>query len=123
MLYEDLLLRFPAPRVYATPAKNYLQGEQLERACELLRRGWTLGCVAIELGYSSAPAFTLAFRRETGELPGAWKKARGIKTKRKAQSMIYRRRKTWLASDLRRHEKQLKKRRRKVNSEPKQDYI
>jgi len=38
-----------------------------------------LGQIAAALGYTEAGAFTRAFRRWSGQTPGAWRKAHGAK--------------------------------------------
>lgn len=46
--------------------------EVLERAQELLRRGWLVLQVAKAVGYSSASAFSAAYTNKTGESPAAY---------------------------------------------------
>ena len=105
MHYEDLLLRFPRPRVYATPAVSYLSAEALEQAYGFLRRGWTAGSIARELGYSCGQAFAFAFERVVGENPGEWKKSRGIKTRRVGRRSNVPRM-TWTVAELREAQRQ-----------------
>ena len=120
MSYEDLLLSFPRRRRYATPGVGLMGAEELARACACLGRGWSAGATAIELGYSQGSAFSLAFQRETGESPGAWKKARGIKTRRASSPHLVPRQ-TWSASDRRKARKRKKPKKRATG--PKQDVI
>lgn len=40
----------------------------------LLEKDQPIAAIATSLGYSGAPAFVTAFRRETGHSPGAWRK-------------------------------------------------
>ena len=45
-----------------------------ELACSYLRAGVTVGEVAFLLGYAEVPPFHRAFRRWTGQTPGAWRR-------------------------------------------------
>jgi AraC-like DNA-binding protein len=50
-----------------------LKGFQMRRAQELLRGEDTLARIAGDVGFSSAQHFATAFRRATGDTPGAWR--------------------------------------------------
>jgi AraC-like DNA-binding protein len=53
---------------------DYLAGWRMQLACDLLRATRKpLPQIAEEVGYDSAAAFSRAFRRITGETPGAWR--------------------------------------------------
>ncbi len=54
-----------------TPAR-YLTGVRMRRAEDLLRAGWSVSRVAVQLGYESDEGFRRAFRRHTGLAPTAW---------------------------------------------------
>jgi len=51
-----------------------IRRNRIERAKALLAEEiWPIGEIARTLGYSGAPSFSAAFRRETGRSPGAWR--------------------------------------------------
>ncbi|MGK5021463.1 cupin domain-containing protein [Janthinobacterium sp. LB2P10] len=56
----------------ACPPAQYLTGQRMLRAQALLRQGWLVQDVALEVGYGSQPAFTRAFRACTGLSPRDW---------------------------------------------------
>lgn len=54
---------------------TYLTGWRMHRARGLLRDpAMSIAQIAERVGYGSAAAFTSAFKRETGEPPGAWRR-------------------------------------------------
>lgn len=58
--------------VVACPPAEYLTGQRMLRAQALLRQGWLVQDVALEVGYGSQPAFTRAFRACTRLSPREW---------------------------------------------------
>jgi AraC-like DNA-binding protein len=62
-----------ALREAGTTYRMELKGFQMRRAQELLRGDDTLARIAGDVGFSSAQHFATAFRRATGDTPGAWR--------------------------------------------------
>ena len=58
--------------VIASPPAQYLTGQRMLRAQALLKQGWLVQDVALEVGYGSQPAFTRAFRACLGLSPRDW---------------------------------------------------
>lgn len=56
-----------------TTFRAVLDGLRRDRAGRLLRQGSTLAEVAARLGYADAAGFSRAFKRWTGQPPGAWR--------------------------------------------------
>ena len=80
--YEDLLLSYPRSRRYGGGPALLKDPAVLERACVLLLAGWIPQYVSDEIGYAYLPAFHVAFKRATGEAPGAWQEKRGVRVRR-----------------------------------------
>ena len=66
--------RFAA--VMGEPPIRYCTRFRMRQATDLLERGSTADEVAHAVGFSSAAAFTRAFKREYGEPPAAWRRRR-----------------------------------------------
>ena len=63
----------PLPTLAAgCPPAQYLNRLRIARAQELLRQGRLVQDIAVEVGYSSQPAFTRAFRAATQRSPRDW---------------------------------------------------
>lgn len=56
-----------------TSFARWVAAVRAQHAVELLSRGWEIDAVAEEVGYRSASAFGVAFRRTTGLTPGAFR--------------------------------------------------
>lgn len=63
--------------VVGMTAGDYLSKWRISQAKSLLRKGKSLAWVAGEVGYSSAPAFSKAFKAQLGYAPGEWLKLTG----------------------------------------------
>ena len=64
-------------RVTGLPPHAFLLDCRVRRAKELLsKRSQSIESVARQLGFSSAPHFSMAFKRIVGASPGAWRKER-----------------------------------------------
>jgi len=64
--------------VVGTPPMNYLFECRMRQACRLLRSGrHGLKHVADSVGYGSAAAFSVAFKRWSGRSPGAYRRGAG----------------------------------------------
>lgn len=62
--------------VLGEPPIRYVARCKMRRAAELLGQGKTLADVAFAVGFSGEASFTRAFKREYGEPPGSWRRAR-----------------------------------------------
>lgn len=61
--------------VMGKPPLAYLTTWRMHRARGMLRDpAWSIAQIAARVGYASAAAFTAAFKRETGDAPGAWRR-------------------------------------------------
>lgn len=56
-----------------TSFARWVTAVRVQRAVTLLARGWDVDAVAEQVGYRSASAFGVAFRRTTGLTPGAFR--------------------------------------------------
>ncbi|XVQ14218.1 helix-turn-helix transcriptional regulator [Spirillospora sp. CA-255316] len=56
-----------------TSFARWVAAVRAQHAVELLSRGWEVDVVAGRVGYRSASAFGVAFRRTTGLTPGAFR--------------------------------------------------
>jgi AraC-like DNA-binding protein len=64
-------------RMVGEPPMRYLARQRLQVAAERLRTsGESIARIAFAIGYESEAAFNRAFKREHGEPPAAWRKAR-----------------------------------------------
>ncbi|CAO0827396.1 AraC family transcriptional regulator OS=Streptomyces microflavus OX=1919 GN=Smic_02060 PE=4 SV=1 [Streptomyces microflavus] len=52
---------------------RWVAAVRAQHAIDLLTRGWDVESVAEQVGYRSASAFGVAFRRTTGLTPGAFR--------------------------------------------------
>ncbi|GJE04223.1 helix-turn-helix domain-containing protein [Methylobacterium isbiliense] len=57
------------------PPYRYLVGRRCDRAKHLIRLGMPLAQVALEVGFSAQPQFSMAFRRLVGTSPSAYRAA------------------------------------------------
>ena len=64
--------RFAA--VMGEPPIRYCTRYRMRQATDMLERGVSTDEVAHTVGFSSAAAFTRAFKREYGEPPAAWRR-------------------------------------------------
>ncbi len=62
--------------VMGEPPIRYCARYRMRQATDLLDRGHTADEVAHSVGFSSAAAFTRAFKREYGEPPAAWRRSK-----------------------------------------------
>jgi len=63
--------------VMGTPAMHYLSNWRLQRAARLLeRQSLSIAEAAAAVGYESEAAFNRAFKRQVGQPPGGWRRAR-----------------------------------------------
>jgi len=64
-------------RLVGIPPMLYLTRWRLQLAAEQLRRGSAkVAAIGAQVGYDSEAAFSRAFKRETGQSPAAWRRAR-----------------------------------------------
>ncbi|MGO1003223.1 helix-turn-helix domain-containing protein [Lysobacter sp. CA196] len=69
----QLLRRFQ--RAYGLPPHAWLIQQRVERARDLIRRGWSLTDAAADSGFADQSHMTRAFARQFGFTPGAWRMA------------------------------------------------
>ena len=60
------------------PPGDYLTGWRLGLARRLLRRGWPVKQVAVEVGYGSAGSFGRVFLQRVGRTPREWQRAAAV---------------------------------------------
>jgi AraC-like DNA-binding protein len=61
-------------QVYGRTPRQYLQDIRVEKAKELLRKGYPATQVCYSVGYESLPTFSNIFKRGTGYSPSAYQK-------------------------------------------------
>lgn len=69
----QLLRRFQ--RAYGLPPHAWLIQQRVERARDLIRRGWSLTDAAADSGFADQSHMTRSFARQFGFTPGAWRLA------------------------------------------------
>ncbi len=62
-------------RIYGMTPRRFLRDLRIARARELLKAGFSVTRVCLDVGYESLPTFSSAFRRATGYSPGDYQKA------------------------------------------------
>lgn len=59
-------------QVYGTTPRQYLRDLRIEKAKELLKKGYSVTRVCFDVGYESLPTFSKVFKRGTGYSPKAY---------------------------------------------------
>jgi AraC-like DNA-binding protein len=60
-------------QIYGNTPRQYLRDVRIEKAKELLRKGFAVTRVCAEVGYESLPTFSKVFKRGTGHSPKAYR--------------------------------------------------
>ena len=55
--------------------RNFVEGQRLKRACELLKAGQTVTSAAMDSGFSTYSQFTRVFKRQFQLSPSEWLKS------------------------------------------------
>lgn len=60
-------------QIYGRTPRQYLRDVRIEKARELLRKGYAVSQVCAEVGYESLPTFSKIFKRGTGYSPKVYR--------------------------------------------------